>query len=86
MEPGDVIYTPISEVNAPGLRGFLDHWRTLPKTDGFPSHADLDLRVIKRGLPHVHAYDILSSNFRSWFDTSTLLSITTNGFYHDRSP
>ncbi len=62
MEPGDVIYTPISEVNAPGLRGFLDHWRTLPKTDGFPTHADLDLRVIKRGLPHVHAYDILSSN------------------------
>lgn len=62
MEPGDVIYTPISEVNAPVLRGFLDHWRSMPKTNGFPSHAELDLRAIKRGLPHVHAYDIISSS------------------------
>ncbi len=65
MEPGNVIFTPLSNVNDKELLGFLDHWRSLPKADGFPSHADIDLRLIRRGLPYVHAYDVLSpSTFR----------------------
>jgi len=65
LEPGNVIYTPLSDVHDKELLGFLDHWRSLPKTDGFPSHSDLDLRLIRRGLPHVHAYDVISpSTFR----------------------
>lgn len=65
MEPGNVIYTPLSDVHDKELLGFLDHWRSLPRTDGFPSHADIDLRLIRRGLPHVHAYDVLGpSTFR----------------------
>lgn len=61
MEPGNIIHTPISDLHDDELKGFIDHWRTLPKTDGFPDHADLDLRKIRRGLPHVHAYDVISS-------------------------
>ncbi len=59
MEPGNIIYTPISDIQDDELKGFIDHWRTLPKTDGFPDHADLDLRKIRRGLPYVHAYDVI---------------------------
>ena len=59
MEPGNIIYTPISDIHDAELKGFIDHWLTLPKTDGFPDHADLDLRRIRRGLPYVHAYDVL---------------------------
>ena len=62
MEPGNIIYTPLSDIHDAELKGFIDHWRTLPKTDGFPDHADLDLRRIRRGLPHVHAYDVISSS------------------------
>lgn len=62
MEPGNIIYTPISDIHDAELKGFIDHWRTLPKTDGFPDHADLDLRRIRRGLPYVHAYDVISSS------------------------
>ena len=65
MEPGNIIYTPISGIHDHELKGFIDHWRTLPKTDGFPDHAELDLRKIRRGLPHVHAYDVMGpSTFR----------------------
>lgn len=65
MEPGNVIYTPLSDVHDNELKGFLDHWRSLPKVDGCPSHADLDLRLIRRGLPYVHGYDVIGpSTFR----------------------
>jgi hypothetical protein len=65
VEPGNIIYTPISDIHDAELKGFIDHWRTLPKTDGFPDHADIDLRRIRRGLPHVHAYDVIGpSTFR----------------------
>jgi len=59
VEPGNIIYTPISDVHDTELKGFLEHWRSLPKIDGFPSHSDIDLRLIRRGLPYVHSYDVL---------------------------
>lgn len=65
VQPGNVIYSPLSDVQDDELKGFLEHWRSLPKTDGFPSHADIDLRLIRRGLPYVHGYDVIGpSTFR----------------------